>query len=190
MPFRQVNQALQQPATDAAMAKILGKENAYLRPVTGWSLNILAAVGLLVDGGTFDWFASGKFPELTEPYEGFHNMVFAEESTTSAFLLRARREGIRDFGAFVEIADGVEGLCHNSEAVDESGHPLKLEPGQEFEFKILKMNPAEKKVGLSLRAVGDEATRADIESYKHPASSATTTLGEMVSWKRAGNDNQ
>ncbi len=97
---------------------------------------------------------------------------------------------VATFGAFVEIADGVEGLCHNSEAVDESGHPLKLEPGQEFEFKVIKMNPAEKKVGLSLRAVGDEATRADIESYKHPASSATTTLGEMVGWKRAGNDNQ
>ena len=49
--------------------------------------------GLLVDGGRFDWVASGKFPTLTEPYEGFHGMVFAEENTASAFLLRARREG-------------------------------------------------------------------------------------------------
>jgi small subunit ribosomal protein S1 len=97
---------------------------------------------------------------------------------------------VASFGAFVEIAEGVEGLCHNSEATDEHGHPLKLEPGQEFEFKVIKMNPGEKKVGLSLRAVGEEATRADVEAYKHPASSATTTLGEMVSWKRAGNDNQ
>ena len=55
--------------------------------------------GLLVDGGSFDWQASGKFPTLTQPYAGFHNMVFAEESTTAAFLLRARREGMRDFGA-------------------------------------------------------------------------------------------
>lgn len=97
---------------------------------------------------------------------------------------------VATFGAFIEIAEGVEGLCHNSEATDETGHPLKLEPGQDFEFKIIKMNPAEKKVGLSLRAVGEEATRADVEAYKHPASSATTTLGEMVGWKRAGNDNQ
>jgi small subunit ribosomal protein S1 len=101
---------------------------------------------------------------------------------------------VATFGAFVEIADGVEGLCHNSEAIDEQGHPLKLEPGQEFDFKVLKMNPGEKKVGLSLRAVGDEASRQDIESYRHPASSSssssTTTLGEMVNWKRAGNDNQ
>ena len=92
--------------------------------------------------------------------------------------------------SFVEIAEGVEGLCHNSEAVDEHGGQAKLEPGQEFDFKIIKMNPGEKKVGLSLRAVGEEATRADVEAYKHPVSSSTTTLEELMSWKRAGNENQ
>jgi len=55
--------------------------------------------GVVVDGGSFDWDASGKFPELTQPYDGFHGMVFSEESTVGAFLLRARREGLRDFGA-------------------------------------------------------------------------------------------
>ena len=55
--------------------------------------------GLLVDGGVFDWEASGKFPTLTEPYDGFHGLVFAEEFGPQAFLTRARREGIRDFGA-------------------------------------------------------------------------------------------
>src|SRR2546430_5317226 len=55
--------------------------------------------GVLVDGGRFDWLESGKFPTLTEPYDGFHGMVFAEESTATAVLLRARREGLRDFGA-------------------------------------------------------------------------------------------
>jgi O-acetylhomoserine (thiol)-lyase len=59
----------------------------------------VAIGGLLVDGGTFDWAASGKFPTITEPYEGFHGMNFAEESTVAPFLLRARREGLRDFGA-------------------------------------------------------------------------------------------
>jgi small subunit ribosomal protein S1 len=97
---------------------------------------------------------------------------------------------VATFGSFVEIAEGVEGLCHNSEAVNEHGAQVKLEPGQEFDFKILKMNPGEKKVGLSLRAVGEEATRADVEAYKHPVSSSTTTLEELMSWKRAGNDNQ
>jgi O-acetylhomoserine (thiol)-lyase len=55
--------------------------------------------GVVVDGGSFDWDKSGKFPELSAAYEGFHNMVFTEESTVGAFLLRARREGLRDFGA-------------------------------------------------------------------------------------------
>jgi len=76
--------------------------------------------GLLVDGGTFDWQAAydktGHFAELCEPYEGFHGMVFAEESTTAAFALRARREGLRDFGAVMSphnafaILQGVETL--------------------------------------------------------------------------------
>ncbi|MBA2674118.1 O-acetylhomoserine aminocarboxypropyltransferase [Ramlibacter sp.] len=55
--------------------------------------------GVVVDGGSFDWERSGRFAELTQPYDGFHNMVFSEESTVGAFLLRARREGLRDFGA-------------------------------------------------------------------------------------------
>src|SRR5205814_9759122 len=72
--------------------------------------------GVLVDGGRFDWLESGKFPTLTEPYEGFHGMVFAEESTAAAFLLRARREGLRDFGACMapmtafQILQGIETL--------------------------------------------------------------------------------
>jgi small subunit ribosomal protein S1 len=88
------------------------------------------------------------------------------------------------FGAFVEIAEGVEGLCHISEATDNHGAPAKLEQGQEHDFKIIKMNQDEKKVGLSLRAVGEEASRADVEAYKAPVSSSTTTLGDLMNWKR------
>jgi O-acetylhomoserine (thiol)-lyase len=72
--------------------------------------------GVLVDSGAFDWDASGRFPELTEPYDGFHGMVFSEESTIGAFLLRARREGLRDFGACMSphtawlILQGIETL--------------------------------------------------------------------------------
>jgi O-acetylhomoserine (thiol)-lyase len=72
--------------------------------------------GVLVDSGAFDWEASGRFPELTEPYDGFHGMVFSEESTVGAFLLRARREGLRDFGACMSphtawlILQGIETL--------------------------------------------------------------------------------
>ena len=96
---------------------------------------------------------------------------------------------VANFGAFVEIAEGIEGLCHNSEAVDENSQPMHLEPGTEFDFKIIKMNQEEKKVGLSIRAVGEEASRQEVESYKHPASSSTsTTIGDLISWKRAGGD--
>ncbi|CAN5353444.1 O-acetylhomoserine aminocarboxypropyltransferase [soil metagenome] len=72
--------------------------------------------GLVVDGGSFDWDQSGKFAELSEAYDGFHNMVFSEESTVGAFLLRARREGLRDFGACMSphtawlILQGIETL--------------------------------------------------------------------------------
>ncbi len=55
--------------------------------------------GVLVDGGTFDWEASGKFATLTQPYAGFHDLVFAEEFGPQAFIMRARKEGLRDFGA-------------------------------------------------------------------------------------------
>ncbi|CAB3799158.1 O-acetyl-L-homoserine sulfhydrylase [Paraburkholderia caffeinitolerans] len=72
--------------------------------------------GVLVDGGTFDFDASGRFPELTEPYAGFHGMVFSEESSVAPFLLRARREGLRDFGACLhpqaawQLLQGIETL--------------------------------------------------------------------------------
>jgi O-acetylhomoserine (thiol)-lyase len=72
--------------------------------------------GLVVDGGTFDWEASGKFPTLTEPYAGFHNVNFAEEFGPAAFITRARREGLRDFGACMspttafQILQGIETL--------------------------------------------------------------------------------
>jgi O-acetylhomoserine (thiol)-lyase len=71
---------------------------------------------VLVDSGRFDWEASGKFATLTAPYEGFHGMDFEEESGTRAFLLRARREGLRDFGACMapmtafQILQGIETL--------------------------------------------------------------------------------
>jgi small subunit ribosomal protein S1 len=98
------------------------------------------------------------------------------------------------FGAFVEIAEGVEGLCHISEAGDEPGGPSKLETGLEHDFKIIKINVEEKKVGLSLRAVsGHEASRAEVQDYKsenrggahkQPVSSSTTTLGDLINFRK------
>jgi small subunit ribosomal protein S1 len=115
------------------------------------------------------------------------------------------------FGAFIEIAEGVEGLCHVSEAVDERGKQITLEPGDEHEFKIVKMNQEEKKVGLSIKAIGEEASRAEVESYKErsnapsgskpgkgggkgqssnssSANAGSTTLGDLLKWKQSEHD--
>ena len=94
--------------------------------------------GLLVDGGTFDW-ARGDFPTINETYSGFHNLVFGEEFGPQAFITRARKEGIRDFGACMapmtafQVLQGLETLpirmarhVANTERVVEflAAHPL------------------------------------------------------------------
>lgn len=76
----------------------------------------VALGGALVDGGRFDWLASDKFPTMTEPYDGYHGLVFAEEFGPSALGARARAEGLRDFGACMsppnafQLLQGVETL--------------------------------------------------------------------------------
>jgi len=65
----------------------------------------VAIGGIVVDGGRFDWAASGKFPTMTEPYAGYHGIAFAEEFGPAAFIARARAEGLRDFGACMSPAD-------------------------------------------------------------------------------------
>jgi small subunit ribosomal protein S1 len=97
------------------------------------------------------------------------------------------------FGAFVEIAEGVEGLCHISEAGEDAA--TKLETGLEHEFRIIKINVEEKKVGLSLRAIGQEASRSQVESYKKeshkaPVSSSTTTLGDLINLRKSERSEQ
>jgi O-acetylhomoserine (thiol)-lyase len=77
----------------------------------------VAIGGVIVDGGRFDWSSSGKFPTLTAPYAGYHGIVFAEEFGPSAFIMRARAEGLRDFGACLSptnafyLLQGVETLA-------------------------------------------------------------------------------
>ena len=108
--------------------------------------------GLLVDGGRFDWEANAaRFPTLTEPYAGFHNMDFVEEYGPAAFIMRARKEGARDFGACMSpttaflILQGLETLSlrmqrhventrrvveflDGNEAVESVGYPELGEP--------------------------------------------------------------
>jgi O-acetylhomoserine (thiol)-lyase len=121
----------------------------------------IAIGGVIVDGGHFDWEASGKFPTLTEPYEGYHGLDFAEEFGPGAFIMRARAEGLRDFGACISptnafhILQGVETLplrmkhhvenaravvefLDGQEAVEEVGYPeLPSHPDHELAKKLL-----------------------------------------------------
>jgi small subunit ribosomal protein S1 len=94
---------------------------------------------------------------------------------------------LASFGAFVELADGVEGLCHFSEVPGYSGRRGSEEPplsvGQEFDFKVLKLSEAEKKIGLSLRAVADDEEKTRLEDYQRQAAAATTTIEEVMSLK-------
>lgn len=135
--------------------------------------------GIVVDGGSFDWEASGKFPELTEPYDGFHHMVFSEESTVGAFLLRARREGLRDFGACMSphsawlILQGIETL------------PLRMERHMKNTEKVVQFlatHPMVARVGHPM-----------LES--HPSHRLAQKLlprgaGSVFSFDIAGNRNQ
>ncbi|GAB2827059.1 O-acetylhomoserine aminocarboxypropyltransferase [Comamonas piscis] len=135
--------------------------------------------GIVVDGGSFDWEKSDRFPELTEPYDGFHNMVFSEESTTGAFLLRARREGLRDFGACMSphsawlILQGIETL------------PLRMERHMRNTEKVVQFlasHPMVSRVGHPM-----------LES--HPSHALAQKLlprgaGSVFSFDIAGNRNQ
>ena len=66
----------------------------------------IAIGGIVIDGGRFDWMgAAAKFPTLTEPYAGYHGITYAEEFGPAAFIMRARTEGLRDFGACMSPAN-------------------------------------------------------------------------------------
>jgi small subunit ribosomal protein S1 len=95
------------------------------------------------------------------------------------------------FGVFVELLPGVEGLCHRSEISDEAGKRRNLkqpvaaeEPalplGQEFDFKIIKLNETQKRIGLSLRASSDEDEQSRLQDYKRQAAAATSTVGDAI----------
>ena len=122
-----------------------------------------------MDGGSFDWEAAGKFSELKAAYDGFHGMTFSEESTVGAFLLRARREGLRDFGACMSphtawlILQGIETLplrmerhMSNTQKIVEflAAHPLVARVGH----PLLESHPshalAEKLLRFGARGAG------------------------------------
>jgi len=103
-------------------------------------------------------------------------------------LIRGRVCRTSNFGVFVELAPGVEGLCHNSEIPGATGRKdeAPLPAGEEFDFKIIKLNEGEKKIGLSVRAVAEEEERTRLEDYQRQAAAATMTIEEVIHLKGHG----
>ncbi|MCU1241079.1 MAG: rpsA [Candidatus Acidoferrum typicum] len=115
-------------------------------------------------------------------------------------LVKGKVSRIATFGAFVELGENIEALCHNTEIEDRrrrdegaSMHrpttgPLKsagpLEPGKEYDFKIIKISPETRRIGLSYRAAVKQVERREIDQYKSATkSSSTATIGDAIQSK-------
>src|SRR5215210_2814304 len=90
-----------------------------------------------------------------------------------------------NFGAFVELDEGIEGLIHVSELDDAryAGEKIDLQVGENYTMKIIKLSPAERKIGLSIRALKSEEFRTDWESYQESSGTGEATLGEHIRFK-------
>jgi small subunit ribosomal protein S1 len=114
-------------------------------------------------------------------------------------IVRGKVSRIATFGAFVELGDNIEGLCHNTEIEERKRRdegpssfrpttgPLKsagpLEPGKEYDFKIIKISHDTRRIGLSYRAAVRQIERKEIEQYKTSKSSSTATIGDALKQK-------
>ncbi len=96
--------------------------------------------------------------------------------------VRGKVKRAAQFGVFVELAPGVEGLCHNSEIPGAGRSPGQspLPIGEELDFKIIRMNEADKRIGLSLAAVADDEERSRLQLYRKQAEAATSGLDDVV----------
>jgi small subunit ribosomal protein S1 len=84
-----------------------------------------------------------------------------------------------NFGAFVELDEGIEGLIHVSEFDDaHGGEKIDLQVGNSYQMKIIKLSPQERKIGLSIRAMKDDQFRSDWETYQENEGTGTATLGD------------
>ncbi len=104
-------------------------------------------------------------------------------------VVRGRVTRAATFGVFVELAEGVEGLCHNSEIPGAAERPKgepPLEIGKEYDFKIIRLSEAEKRIGLSIRALTADEERSRLIEYQRQATSATMTIEEVMNLKSQG----
>ncbi|WP_238325939.1 30S ribosomal protein S1 [Bryobacter aggregatus] len=108
-----------------------------------------------------------------DAWETFFNTHMVNEIVTGKVVR------VANFGVFVELAPGVEGLCHNSEVPGSESRGAGAAPlpvGSEHEFKIIRMNETEKKIGLSMKAVGEEKDRARLKGYQEQAEAASQSF--------------
>src|ERR1051326_6175075 len=93
------------------------------------------------------------------------------------------------FGGFVELAPGVEALCHRSEipgGAERRGEESPLPVGEEMDFKVIRMNESEKKIGLSVRALSEDEERSRLDDYQRQAAAATLTIEEVMNTRSKG----
>jgi small subunit ribosomal protein S1 len=85
------------------------------------------------------------------------------------------------FGAFVELAEGVEGLVHVSELDEKRVERPEdaFKPGDTFPMKIIKVQEGEKKIGLSIRAVKQDEYAQDLQAFRQSSGSDRSTLGDV-----------
>jgi small subunit ribosomal protein S1 len=115
-------------------------------------------------------------------------------------LVRGRVSRVTTFGAFVQLAEGIEGLCHISEIDEKRGKGDKpqmsgpgsgarqsglLDPGRDYEFKIVKISTDTHKIGLSYRAAQKQADRRELDDYRSTKTKATATIGDAIMAKRS-----
>ena len=109
-------------------------------------------------------------PDAWETWFREHNV----NDTVEGKVLR-----LAGFGAFVELAEGVEGLCHFSEVPGWTGRksdPPPIAPGHTALFKVIRMNAEERKIGLSLKAMADSEEQERLGGYRRRATAAGSEL--------------
>ena len=128
--------------------------------------------GVLVDSGRFDWKASGKFPGITDPYEGYHGVVFSEEFGPLAFLMKTRLEGLRDFGACMSPSSAFY-LLQGLETL-----PLRMEKHVANTRRVVKFLAEHEAVSwISYPELEGSPTRALAKKYLPDGAGAILTFG-------------
>ncbi len=97
--------------------------------------------------------------------------------------VRGTVERLVGFGGFVELAEGVEGLCHFSEVPGWSGkksEPPPLKVGEARDFKVVRISEPERKIGLSVKALADDEERNRLGAYQRQAAAATSGIGGIL----------